>query len=439
MLSKLANFIRNDIWRIRLRTVSRHKSFLIKQLRIILLALRGFDEDKCRLRASALTFYSLLSIVPVTAMAFGIAKGFGLETLLEDQLRTKFSGHEEVLDRVIGFAHSLLENTKGGAIAGVGVALLFWSVVKVLSNIEHSFDDIWGIEQPRSLGRKFSDYLSMMLICPVSIIISGSLTVFVTTQVIMITDKVALLGLFSSAIFFALKLLPYCMIWALFTFVYIFMPNTRVRFSSALLAGVLTGTTYQILQWTYITFQVEVTRYNAIYGSFAALPLFLMWLQLSWLIVFFGAEFCFAHQNVDTYEFEPDCLRASNSFKRLLALRITHLLVKHFCHGSQAPNATDISHIMQIPIRLARHILHDLVRSGVVSETKTDDPKVSAYQPARSIDVLTVNYVIDALDQTGSANIPVAETDESKVLSQAMQTFAEAVEHCPANVLLKDI
>ncbi len=175
------------------------KYFLIKQLRILLLATRGFGQDQCPLRASALTFYSILSIVPVVAMAFGIAKGFGFQEILENQLMEKFSGQEDVMIRVVDFAHSLLENTKGGMIVGIGIIVLLWTVIKLLAHIEGSFNDIWEVKKSRSYGRKFSDYLSIMLISPLLIIMSSSATVFITTKIALITEKVALIGMFSPA------------------------------------------------------------------------------------------------------------------------------------------------------------------------------------------------------------------------------------------------
>jgi len=177
MLSKVINFLKTDIWRIRLKNYPRRKSFFLRQLRIIVLAVRGFAEDKCKFRASALTFYSLLSVVPVIAMMFGIAKGFGLEKRVETVFLQKMQGQEEAAKRVIDFANSLLENASGGFIAGVGVAFLFWAIIKVLSNIENSFNDIWGVKNPRTLGRKFSDYLSMILVCPFLLIMASSATV----------------------------------------------------------------------------------------------------------------------------------------------------------------------------------------------------------------------------------------------------------------------
>jgi len=439
MMSKIINFIKVEIWRIRLKDLSRRKSFLIKQLRVILLALRGFNEDKCQLRASALTYYSLLSIVPVLAMGFGIAKGFGFDKLLEAQLLGSFAGQEAIIEQVIGFARSLLDNTRGGVVAGAGVAILFWTVIKVLGNIERSFNDIWGIKQARKFGRKFSDYLSVMLICPILIIVSSSITVFITTQVQLITEKMLLLGAISPLISFILKLLPYSMIWILFTFIYIFMPNTKVSFKSGLLAGILAGSIYEIIQWVYITFQVGVVKYNAIYGSFAALPMFLVWLQLSWLIVLFGAEISFAHQNVDMYELEPDCLRASYSFRKLLSLRIVNLVIKNFSKGGKPFTATEISHMIEIPIRLTRQIIYELVEAGIISEVKTEEYKETAYQPARDTQVLTVKSIIDALEQRGMDNIPIVQTEELKALSDSLQKFSDIIDKSSANKLLKDI
>jgi membrane protein len=145
MLSKVITFLKTDIWRMRLNNYPRRTSFFLRQLRVIVLAVRGFAEDKCKFRASALTFYSLLSVVPVFAMMFGIAKGFGLEKRVEAELLEKMQGQEEVAKKVIDFANSLLENAHGGFIAGIGVAFLFWAIIKVLSNIENSFNDIWGV------------------------------------------------------------------------------------------------------------------------------------------------------------------------------------------------------------------------------------------------------------------------------------------------------
>jgi len=439
IIPKIVVFIKRDVWRIRRTDLPPGKSFFLTLLRVLILSIRGFDEDKCQLRASALTFYSLISIVPVAAMAFGIAKGFGFEKMLESQLRSKLAGHEEIVDNVVQFSHSLLESTKGGLLAGIGVIVLFWAVIKVLGQIEESLNDIWGIKEQRPLGRKFGDYLSLMLICPVLIILSSSVTVFVTTQVTLILEKITVLGVFSPIVFFLMKLLPYSILWGLFTFLYIFMPNTKVRFTSALLAGIITGTIFEVVQWAYITFQVGTAKYNAIYGSFAAFPLFLVWLQLSWLIVLYGAELSFAHQNVDTYEFEPDALQASRRLKTLLSLQIAQRVIRNFARGEAALTAGQVSRELEIPIRLVNEILFELTQSNILSGTDTGKDGERGFQPARDIHALTISHVVDAMELRGSNTMPFSHTPEFAALSEAVEIFRRTIEKMPANKLLKDL
>ncbi len=439
MIAKMTRFIKTDIWRIRSRELTWIKSLWIRLLRIILLSARGFDEDKCFFRASALTFYSLLSIVPVLAMAFGLAKGFGLEKAFEKQVFERFQGQEEIIAWILNFAHSLLENTKGGLIAGVGILFLFWAIIRVLGNIENSFNHIWGIRKPRSFPRKISNYLSAMLICPILLVVSSAITVAIKSEVELVVRNIELLGAVSPAIFFALRLLPYCVIWVLFSFIYIFMPNAKINFRSGIFAGIVAGTLYNLFQLGYLSFQISVANYNAIYGSFAALPLFLIWLQLSWVILLFGAEISFAHQNEESYEFEPDCLAVSYAFKKLLTLRVVHFLVKDFSQANSPLSAIRIAKTLEIPIRLVREILHELVRSSIVSEICENEYKETAYQPAQDIDLFTIKYVIDGIEHHGNDNIPVSSSKELEKLSECLKAFSEAIEKSPANMLLKEI
>jgi len=435
--SKLIDYLKTGVWQIPLSTVKQPKAGLIRLLRIILLTVRGFAKDNCALRASALTFYTLLSVVPVAAMAFGIAKGFGFEKLLEKQIIESFSGQEEAMMKIIDFAHSLLENTKGGVIAGIGLVILFWSVFKVLNHIESALNYIWSVAS-RSIGRKFSDYLAIMLICPILIVVSSSMNVYITSQVTAITGKFALLEMVGPLIFLVLKMLPYALFWLLFILIYMIMPNTRINLSSGIIAGIIAGTIFHIFQSIYISAQIIVAKYNAIYGSFAALPLFLIWLQLSWLIVLLGAEISYAHQNVDIFEFEPDYRQTSNAFKKLLALLISHLLVKKFESGEDPATVLQISQHLKIPPRLIKEITTDLVDSGILSATSTN-LKQNAYQPARDINALSIGLIIGALENKGGNNLNVARTREIEVLSEALQSFQNEVDKSPANRLLKDI
>ena len=439
MRDRITQFVTTDIWRIRLREVPKQKRYWLRPLRILVLSVRLFHQDRCGLRATALTFYSLMSLVPVLAMAFGVSKGFGLEKALERQLLTSFQGQEEVISRVTQFANTLLETTRGGLIAGIGVLLLFWTIVRVLGHIESSFNHIWGIRKHRSLPRKISDYLSAMVICPLLFIMSSAATVVIKTQVDFVMQKISLVEALGPAIYTGLRLLPYGVIWILFTFVYMFMPNTKVNFRSGLFGGILAGTIFHLFQWVYLWLQIGVAKYNAIYGSFAALPLFLFWLQISWMIVLFGAELSFSYQNEQTYEYEPDILQISYSLKKLLTLQVAHLLVKDFAAGNRPLTSEEIATNLEIPVRLARDIVEDLVESKVISELGSPTDGETTYQPARDIDLYTIKYVIDNLEQRGSSQLPLVESEALDRISDCLKDFGDLVERSPSNMHLNEI
>jgi membrane protein len=446
MLKKLEEFFTITIWSIPLAAKTGRNRLGLKLLRILALAFRGFKEDKISLRASALTVYSLLAVVPVLAMAFGIAKGFGmtkyidqLRMQLEQQFMANMDGQQEIIDRLFEFANSFLANTKGGLIAGIGLVVLLWSVIKVFSNIESSFNAVWHIRKSRSWFRKFSDYLSLMLIAPIIAILSSSAIVFIKTQIEQITDEIELLGFISPVIFFLVKLIPYVLIWFLFTFLYSFMPNTKVKFRSALIGGIVAGTIFVLTQWLYLNFQIGVSRYNAIYGSFAALPLFIILMQISWLIVLLGAEISFADQNLEQYEFEPDVENISLYGKKTLALIITHLLVKNFTQAEPPLTAEKISHKLKIPIRLVRAILFELVECRILSEIISPNTKERAYQPGQDANNLTVSYVLKSLEHAGKDKVLSIQGKDQEKIKKIVDNQWLEMEKTDAATLLKDI
>jgi membrane protein len=442
MISRLIHFFKTDVWEIRLKDLPLIKAFFVRALRIILLASRGFIRDHCQKTASVLTYYSLLNIVPVVAMAFAMAKGFGLEKLIEKQIiqiADKANWQADVTTQILTFSHKLLEQAKGGLIAGVGVILLFWTVISILGKIEESFNDIWEIKKSRTLVRKFSDYIAIMVFAPVLLIISSSATVLVASQMKVILNKIALLGVFSKVILFLLNVLPYVSIWVLLTMLYLVMPNTRIPLRSAILGGIAAGTITQIVQWVYIKFQIGVASYGAIYGSFAALPLFLAWLQISWMIVLFGAEIAYANEHYETFGFHPDYSRISFSSRKLLILRIFHLLTKKFSQGEKPLSVKQIAHALEIPVRLARQLLHELTDVGLVVETVKGTKDEVAFQPGKTIENITVKYALDEFEKYGIAQIPDNPSDDADKIYKYLKDISETMEKSPANVRLKDI
>jgi membrane protein len=236
-----------------------------------------------------------------------------------------------------------------------------------------------------------------------------------------------------------LEITPFAIMWVLFAFLYIFMPNRQVNRKSGFIAGVIAGSVYVIVQLIYVKFQVGVAKYNAIYGSFAALPLFLTWLQISWLIVLAGAEISCIHQNADMLEYGPDARRASHWFRRLVALRIVNFMSRNFAAGDVPLTAVKISDGLEIPRGLAAEILEELTESGVLIEAANHGRDEAAYVPARDTDLLTVSFVMDALDRRGVDQIPVASTEELERIAQSLKAFGEAAAKSPANLRLKDL
>lgn len=414
---------------------------LKKTAQVLVAAARKFNEDKCALQASALTFYSLLSIVPVMAMAFGVAKGFGFEKILQKELMAKMTGQEEVAHRIIDFSVKMLAETKGGFMAVIGLILLIWAVVKMFSRIEGSFNAIWCIQESRPMIRKFTDYLALFFTAPLLFIFSGSTTVFITThlnRIIAGSGAVYFLQFISS---FLLKLFPYCTIWLLFTFLYVFMPNKKINIKAALAGGIIAGTIYQTAQMIYINFQVGVSHYNAIYGSFAALPLFLIWLQASWLVLLFGAEIAFTWKNMEDYALYPKGFDVDNmgiKSKKLFCLRIVLLCVQRFARGVKAASSSDISAELGLPVKMVRSLLSLLVECDLISEINSETgPR---FQPAKDIENLSIMSVVRAFEEKGGRNdIQVSGTMEVDALNEALNNFTKAAEKSPANRLLKDI
>jgi len=434
IVQKLTNFIEKDIWTIDLAQAHSIKRLLYQLIKVLLVAFKGIKEDKVQLRASALTFFSLLSIVPVLAMAFGLAKGFGLDKELKTQILENFSGQQEVLTKSLEFAETLLNNTKGGLVAGIGLILLFYTVMKLLTNIELSFNDIWYVKKPRSLARKLTDYLAIVLIGPVLMVVANSMTIFIAAQIEALTETVSLLGLFKSVIFPLLRLLPFIVVWMLFTLIYLIMPNTTVKFKSALIAGVLAGSAFQIWQWALIRFELNVSEFNAIYGSFAALPLFLIWLQTSWLIVLYGSELSYAVQNVNSYESNINAQGFSNAFKKKVALATSLLIIQNFKEENPLLNLNEINDTIKVPSKLLREVIYTLIECNVLSEVKAE---TATYQPAIDTDLLTVQYILSKYDEVGES----IDDDNSMMnsLSEILTSINETVVNSNHNHLMKEM
>jgi membrane protein len=436
MVKKIFRFFSHDLWNMPTKNKGRFFRASVHQLKAIILAIKGFTDHNVQLRASALTYFTLLSIVPILAMIFGIAKGFGFESYLQEALEDALREHKAILSEAIQFANNMLAGVKGGFIAGTGLIVLIWSVMKVLGNIEDAFNGIWQIKKSRGFSRKLSDYISIIVIAPILLFISSGFTISQTGNLFNDPFIISYIG---PVIKFLVWLLSFSIIWFVFTLLYIIMPNTKVKFGPAFMGGVIAGTMFHLLQWAYVTFQVFLSKYGTIYGSFAALPLFLIWLQISWLIVLFGAEVSYASQNIDNYDSKSESINLSNYNKRLLSLFIMHHIIKNFTNARPPDTAADIASKLDIPVRLVRNIIYELQDVAVISETNSGNVKEPAFQPAMDPSNISVSYLVDKLDKAGNDRHYAADFKEVKRLSEILDVFYNELHKSPKNMLLKEL
>ena len=437
MKHNIISFVKEEIWLLHEQKLPPFKTAIIKSLKIALLSAQGFSRDLCPLRASALTLYSLLSIVPVIAMLFGIAKGFGFEKMLTERLIEQAPQQDALVLKLISFAQNLLDSTKGGVVAGIGIVVLFWTIISLIGNIEESFNHIWKIVRGRPMSRKFSDYLSLMLLAPIILIAASSIAVLLNTEITWLITIIELPEFGTWLVIRTLGLLPLLLMIGLFTFTLIFMPNHKISFRAGLIAGVVTGILYDLLQWVYLSLQIGVSNYNAIYGSFAAIPLFVVWLQMGWMIVLFGCEVAFYLQNYENYRNNNRFSNLSFSLQKIIALQVTHLIIKNFSHLNEPLTADEISARLVIPIAIVQPILLKLTASHILVEFNIPEEEDDVYQPAVDTNLLTFAFVINALEQCGQNHFP--DINQERLFMNAVSDFRKLMEASEQNCLLKNI
>ncbi len=428
-------FITEDVWRITDSEVSGKQKKGYNFMKIVSLVVRRFSDDDLSNRASALTYSTLLSLVPLLAVLLSIARGFGFHNIIESQLFDNFPGQKEVLSKAFDFVNSYLAQAKEGLFVGLGLILLLYTVLNLISGIEDNFNMIWQVKKGRPYYRKFTDYFSVLLLLPVFLVFSSGLSIFVSTML----DSIDKFDVLTPVYGFFLKLTPFFVSILAFTFLYMFMPNTKVQFKHALYAGIFAGSAFLLFQYLYISGQVWVSKYNAIYGSFAFLPLLLLWLQLSWLICLIGAEFSYASQNIRTYSFEADSKNITRRYYDFVMLTVATLIVKRFEKGHPPYTADEISLNFKIPIRLTHQVIFDLQGLDIINEVKENDDREIYYQPALDINKISVGYLFQKIDTKGSEKFKIDKDIEFRSEWDAISKIREEMMKVSNDVLLKDL
>ncbi|MGC9151601.1 MAG: YihY/virulence factor BrkB family protein [Microbacter sp.] len=399
-------------------------------LRIGIVTFEDWTKGPLNSRASALTYFSLFSIVPVFALLFGIAKGFGLDRFLEKWMTYNLVWAGDALPVILNFTDSLLEHTKGGLIAGVGLIFLFYAVINMLGRIEDAMNDIHHIEKKRSIIRKFTDYSAIMALAPLFLLVSSAAQIWLYHTLRTMTDPLSFNG-FLRPLF---RFIPYVMSWILFACLYIIMPNDKVKIKPALIAALIAGTLFQFWQYLYVNFQIGVAQYNAIYGSFAALPLLLLFLYYSWVIFLVGGKIAYSIEHIHRIQIERSSGTWSIFQQKILYTLLVHAVVKRFEFAKEPPNVETLAFLYKLPEHLVKKMLQALVDARVLLEVNVSPV---AYIPAFDIHKMTIGYLLRIIEQTIDAQGNLQQTGESKIIETIYNDHLYSLSE--ANRLIKDI
>ncbi|WP_303721957.1 YhjD/YihY/BrkB family envelope integrity protein [Malonomonas rubra] len=421
------------LWEQNLNELNFGQRILLRQVQTAVLVVRDFGVNQSLLRASALTYYTMLSIVPLLALTFALLKAFGVQNLLEPLIMEKLQvGDGEVVQAILGY----INNTQVGKMGAIGLIFLLFGVVSLLTNVEKAFNHVWGIRETRPLMRRFSDYLSVILVGPVLIISAISMTSSLASN--NLVHKLIEMEMVGTLILLLFKFAPFVFMWLAFTVLYVFMSNTRVEWRAAFVGGIVGGTLWQLAQWAYINFQVGVAKYNAIYGTMAALPIFMIWVYFSWVIVLFGLGVTYAKQNLRTSGRDLRGSEVSRNCYEKVSLIILVTLADRFSRGKSALSQQELAKFLYIPARLCSSILRQLVAVGYVSELCSRLGRRN-YQLGRAAENLSLAEILETLRNTGEEVFHLHPHPQTLVALETYKKMKSLVEEGLGGMSLRDM
>lgn len=406
----------------------------IKTLKTLNLTITSFFDRDLQTRAASLTFDTLLALVPALALIFAIGRGFGLQDLLRDQLFTYFPAQREAIETVVRFVDSYLNESTQGVFVGVGIIVLLYTLISLLSSIEESFNYIWGIKKERSLYQKFTDYIAICLLIPILMICSSGVSIFIST----VFQTNVHIPFLTPVVNWLLDLFPLVLLWLAFSLSFLLIPNTKVSFKYAAISGAVSAIGFQILELLFLNGQIYVTKYNAIYGSFAFVPLLLVWLQFSWVILLSGGTLCYSMQNVFAYNYLASSAQVSNNYFRKVAVVLMGIVVNRMEKEEEPLSCNLISQEFHLPLRLVTDITDELHSLGLVNYVVLSDDRTGV-SPAVDVSTLTVAAFLRKLDQYGDSDfIPGFEKNYPEI-SGMMESWEKMEWKGADDILIKDL
>lgn len=407
-IERLTVFVTKDIWSFDLYQKGPLRRAVANTVKVVVIAIRTFIDDKVMTRAAALTYSTLFAIVPILALIFAIARGFGFENIVVSLFENGLIG-ENFKDTLMNFINQYLQYASSGYFVGIGLLFLLFSVYSLADGIEANLNSIWHVKKARGMGRKITDYFSLLLLIPIGIICLCGVSAL-TSKILSQMQGFQLLGGFAK--FLIKDAMPYLIAGLILTGFYMFMPNTKVKFKYAIIPGIIAGLLFQALQNLYFNGQFELSSYNAIYGGFAALPLFLLWLNISWAIILFGCQLAYVSQNNDNFNYFKEPEKISRRHEDFYSLMVMSLICKRFNKGLPAMKMKEIVNKLQIPHRYVISSLDTLTDAGLLETVMQGDEREPAYVPSTDTQSLTVVNILSAINSYGYCDLDHALDSE---------------------------
>lgn len=377
------------------------KKFSVNLIKTLNITVNSFLNTDLQTQACAMTYRTMLAIVPALALLFAIGRGFGLQNFLQDELFKMFPSQRIVIAKALTFVDSYLNQASEGLFVGVGIVFLLYTIINLVSNVEGCFNLIWNVRQGRSFWRKITDYTAMLLILPVLLICAGGLNVFLSKSLQSFFHFSFMTPIISAAFEFGSFMFS-CLFFAA---AFMMIPNTKVKFSNAFMAGVFTGVGFSILQWLFVSGQLYVAKYNAIYGSFSFIPLLLLWLQLVWVICLSGCLICYASQNIFQFTFNDQINHIAPDYREKLTIAVATVIVQRFAAQKSPLTVVDIVQKYGLPSRLVTDITNRLCDAKIIARVViNEEHQVYGFQPALDTNLITVGYLRRQLNVLGNRN-----------------------------------
>ena len=417
MWEQLKQFLTVDLWFMDTRYGSPPLAALFRRLQLAVYVWRKFWRDNSLLRASGLTYTTLLGLVPLMALMVAVLKGLGIQRALEPFILEKLTpGLQTVAEGILVYT----ERIHVGSLGALGVTFLFVTMILVLTNVEMAFNQIWQVERGRPWLRKCTDYLGLIVVLPVSMFVTLSLTTFVKDTAVV--RELLGIDFFGSLHLALLNVAPFFVMWLAFSFIYLFMPNTRVNPISAAAGGIIGGTLWQLSQWAYVHYQFGLRNYSAIYGALAQLPLLLIWIFCSWIILILGAEIAFADQNLPTYRIQQRWRARPIQDRTYWGLRLLLLVSERFLAGMPPSTLPELAEILEVPYDEMPALAAALVQIGVLSGGQNNGQTVL---PSKDLRHMKVADLVDGLEGRAQSLEPGEMEGHGQVVAEVLTRVRE--------------